>query len=147
MSTRSRIALALSDGRFLSIYCHWDGCPAGVGAKLASYYGTTELVTALVALGDVSSLRQRLAPPEGISHTFDNPHCCTTQAYGRDRGDKGAGTLRSPEFTALLAASAQCDAEYLYVFQNEHWRVVSVPWVKGAPTPLETDLVEVEVAA
>ena len=147
MSTRSRIALALPDGRFLSIYCHWDGYPAGVGAKLASYYGTTELVTALLALGDVSSLRQRLAPPEGISHTLDNPHCCTTQAYGRDRGDKGTGALRSANFTALLAAANLCDAEYLYVYSEGRWRVVAVPWVKGAIMPTEDDLINVDVAA
>ena len=147
MSTRSRIALALPNGRYSSIYCHWDGYPGGVGAKLASYYGTTELATALVALGDVSSLRQRLAPPEGISHTFDNPHCCTTQAYGRDRGDKGTGALRSANFTALLAAANLCDAEYLYVFQDDRWRFVSVPWIKGATMPTEGGLVEVEVAA
>ena len=147
MSTRSRIALALPNGCFASIYCHWDGYPGGVGARLTEHYSSAELATALIALGDISSLRQRVAPPEGAAHTFADPHCCTTQAYGRDRGDKGTSAVRSVNFTALLAASTQCDAEYLYVYSDGRWSFVAVPWVKGAAMPTEVDLIEVEVAA
>ena len=34
MSTRSRIAAVFPDGTFKSIYCHYDGYPAGVGRRL-----------------------------------------------------------------------------------------------------------------
>ena len=34
MATRSLIAVQNADGTFLSIYCHWDGYPSGVGKDL-----------------------------------------------------------------------------------------------------------------
>ena len=111
MSTRSRIAVVLPNGRFISVYCHQEGYPEGVGWMLAEHYGTAELALALVALGDLSRLRQRLAPPEGIAHTFDNALACVTVAYGRDRKDKGAGAVRSVNFTALVATADQHNAE------------------------------------
>ena len=147
MSTRSRIAVALPDGRFISIYCHQDGCPDGVGQFLCEHYGNAMLAKALVDLGDLSRIRQRLAPPEGIAHTFDKPLSCVTVAYGRDRRDKGTDPVHSVNFTALLAAADQCNAEYLYVFQDARWRFVAVPWIKGATMPTEDDLVNVELAA
>lgn len=147
MSTRSRIAVALSNGRFSSIYCHQEGHPRGVGQVLVEHYGSIERALALVALGDLSRLRQQLAPPNGAVHTFDKALSWTTVAYGRDRGDKGTGALRSNNFTALVAAASQCNAEFIYVLQAGRWQVVSVPWLNCASIPTDADLIDVEVAA
>jgi len=38
MSTRSRIAVELEDGKVLSVYCHWDGYPEGVGSDLINMF-------------------------------------------------------------------------------------------------------------
>ena len=147
MSTRSRIAVALPNGRFSSIYCHQDGHPKGVGQVLVEHYGSTERALALVTLGNLSRLRQQLAPPNGVVHTFDKALSCTTVAYGRDRGDKGTGALRSNNFTALVAAASQCNAEFIYVLQADRWQVVPVPEFDCAPLPTEADLTDVEVTA
>ena len=147
MSTRSRIAVALPYGRFSSIYCHQDGYPEGVGQVLAEHYATKDQALALLTLGDISRLRQRLTPPDGVVHTFDKPLSCITVAYQRDRGDKGTRAVRSSNFTALVAAAGECNAEYLYVFQEGRWQYVNVPWFTCAPLPTEADLIDVGVTA
>jgi len=38
MSTRSRIAVELEDGKVLSVYCHWDGYIEGVGLDLINMF-------------------------------------------------------------------------------------------------------------
>ena len=42
----------------------------------------------LIALGSISSLKPLAAPPEGATHTFDNPLEDVTVAYHRDRGEE-----------------------------------------------------------
>lgn len=59
---------------------------------LLEHYNTPELATALVDLGSLSMVRERLAPDEGEMHGFDTPvrHGTkggVTTAYHRDRGD------------------------------------------------------------
>ena len=59
MSTRSNIArLDPETGRVTSVYCHYDGYPAGVGATLREFYKTDNTVAALLALGDLSMLEK-----------------------------------------------------------------------------------------
>ena len=63
-----------------------------LGKMLLEHYNTPELATALVDLGSLSMVRERLAPDEGETHTFDTPvrHGTkggVTTAYHRDRGD------------------------------------------------------------
>ena len=59
---------------------------------LLEHYNTPELATALVDLGSLSMVRERLAPDEGETHRFDKPvrhgpKGGITTAYHRDRGD------------------------------------------------------------
>ena len=63
-----------------------------LGKMLLEHYNTPELATALVDLGSLSMVRERLAPDEGEMHGFDTPvrHGTkggVTTAYHRDRGD------------------------------------------------------------
>ena len=88
MSTRSRIAIEDQDGTVRSIYCHWDGYPEYNGVVLKENYQTQEKVEQLIALGSISSLKPLVAPPEGATHTFDNPLNVVTVAYHRDRGEE-----------------------------------------------------------
>ena len=85
MGTRSYIITANPKGDFTGIYCHWDGYPSHNGKILHENYDTQEKVETLIALGDLSSLRESPACPEG--HSYRTPvagHCI---AYGRDRGE------------------------------------------------------------
>ena len=72
--------------------CHSDGYPSYLGKMLLEHYNTPELATALVDLGSLSMVRERLAPDEGETHRFDTPvrhgpKGGITTAYHRDRGD------------------------------------------------------------
>ena len=63
-----------------------------LGKMLLEHYNTPELATALIDLGSLSMVRERLAPDEGETHTFDTPvrhgpKGGVTTAYHRDRGD------------------------------------------------------------
>lgn len=60
MSTRSNIARLNSDGSVDVIYCHWDGYLTGVGMGLVLHYDTKKPMNDLIALGDISSLRDTI---------------------------------------------------------------------------------------
>jgi hypothetical protein len=128
MSTRSNIArLDPETGRITSIYCHCDGYPNGVGAKLKYYYNTDTAAVALLALGNLSVLETRLAPEPGEAHSFGASVNDVTVAYTRDRGD--AWEHEKPIVHASKAQwLADCLAnfgyEHLYLFENGGWRHV-----------------------
>ena len=87
MATRSRIAIEDQTGKVRSIYCHWDGYPAGNGRRLLDHFQTQEKVESLIALGSLSSLNENVEIPEGVTHNFDNPADGIVVAYHRDRGE------------------------------------------------------------
>lgn len=123
MGTRSTIIVKVGKV-YKGIYCHWDGYPEGklgVGYKLHSIYNTQEKVEALVELGDLSSLRDKLSPEPGTIHTFDKPQTGVTVAYGRDRGEKDVAYKVGK--TVLEVEDLISDFAYSYVFKNGSWRV------------------------
>jgi hypothetical protein len=87
MATRSFIGKINHDGTITGVYCHWDGYPDGVGMTLALHYTNLQKVDQLLELGDLSSLRPRLAPTDGELHSFDSPAPDVAVAYHRDRGE------------------------------------------------------------
>jgi len=139
MSTRARIAMALPNGKFKSIYTHWDGYPKHHGGILREHYSTPDRVTALLALGDLSALRAEI----GEKHDFEQRGHNMCTAYRRDRGDKGVAAKTSVNFTALVALALEWNAEYLYVFTGGRWQFVPVSWVTGRPMTTAEQLVEV----
>lgn len=40
MATHSSITVKTSNGKFQTVYCHFDGYPEGVGKKLALHYNS-----------------------------------------------------------------------------------------------------------
>jgi len=58
MATRSRIGVKIGNKKYLSIYCHWDGYPSGVGKLLLEQYDHIDKVMYLMSRGDCSSLHQ-----------------------------------------------------------------------------------------
>jgi len=121
MSTRSTITLSTKDG-YKSIYCHYDGYLDGVGTKLQQYYDTQEKVEALIALGALSSLAERLAPSADEKHTWEKPADGVTVAYHRDRDDELY--VRNYETLQELAKGTE---EYNYLFENDNWYLLRFP--------------------
>ena len=143
MATRSNIAL-LVDGAYLTIYCHWDGYPDGVGQTLHDHYKTFDQVQNLILLGNLSSL----GPTLGEKHDFDwatnfhQKHGYNTEkwspevkaeydhynamcnAYGRDRGERDAGAVAYKSLAEVLRNGE----EWLYVFDaaGSTWYVALV---------------------
>ena len=60
MSTRAAIGIAQADGTIKAIYLHNDGYPGFAGAILAGWYNTAEKAEALIALGALSSIGEKL---------------------------------------------------------------------------------------
>lgn len=116
-----------------SVYCHFDGYPSGVGRTLLEHWTDPEKVNRLIALGDLSVLGAEI----GKRHDFDS-HLGTynyetgeregssvpagenwTLAYGRDRGEKGVGSVTHP--LDEWPDSGQ-EAEYLFDPETREWR-------------------------
>lgn len=128
MSTRCCIAVGSAKG-FRSIYVHSDGFPGGVGQILFDHYQRPEIVKALLRLGDLSVLAEKLGEP----HDFDwvgkvpagqitsDPRFKMCRAYGRDRGEKGCQARYRRTFARLAADAEECGAKWLYVRFGEAW--------------------------
>jgi hypothetical protein len=114
MATNSNIGYILPNGDVRSIYCHWDGDVDFNGRILFENYTTQELVEELVSLGDLSSLGQKISPPEGADHTFDKPVKGVCVYYGRERGeqDSAAQTLSRQDFSS---------DGYAYLWDGARW--------------------------
>lgn len=119
MATRSRIAIENQDGTVTSVYCHHDGYIDYNGVVLQKHYSQREKVEALIALGDLSSIGERVSTEE--SHSFENPSRGVTVAYHRDRSeDLNQETHESKE--AFFTSDYE---EYGYLFTKENkWLLI-----------------------
>ena len=121
MGTRSTIAVQLEDGSVSQVYCHWDGYLSYNGRILQEHYKDRDAAIALVQLGDMSSLGQRVVP--NGPHSFDKAEEGTTVYYGRDRGEKGCEPRTFNSLASYLRNFQ--DEEYNYLFRNGRWEVIS----------------------
>ena len=118
MSTRSAI-IRKTDSGYAGIYCHFDGYLEGVGATLRDHYSDPGKVARLIALGDISSLGQRVEPIG--PHSYSDSEVGTTVAYMRDRGEEGCEARTGA--TATKVAGQIGHNGYVYVFDGGVWRV------------------------
>lgn len=120
MATRGTIAVQHTDGTVSEVYSHWDNYLGGTGQTLKVCYNSLALAEKLVALGDISSLRERIEPL-GTTHTFDTPENDVTIFYGRDRSE----TDVDPKTYASLSEYLENGGgqEYDYIFLNGEWYV------------------------
>ena len=120
MSTRSYICKKEEDGTIKMIYCHFDGDYNSV--LLPKYYNTPEKVDALIALGDLSSLGEKISPTNA-THDIDHPEPGVCVAYGRDAqcDDAAAKIFKSKEaFIEVVNNSPMI--EYIYLWEDNRWK-------------------------
>jgi len=85
------------DTKYIGAYCHFDGYPSGVGAKLKNYFDTYERALNLILGGDMSSM-----PMSGLSY------------YVLRDDDQIVHQISEP-----CSVFDSCD--YLYVFEEGRW--------------------------
>ena len=122
MATRSTIGVRINEKEREVVYCHWDGYPDYNGRILVEHYNTQEKAEALVKLGNISSLRPRLAPNVNEEHSFDDALENVTIFYGRDRGEteQEPVTLKNSQSVNDHPYGA---GEFNYLFDDGEWYV------------------------
>jgi len=115
MSTRSYIAKELPNGKYKTIYCHFDGYIDGVGVLLNDIYNTEKQVDKILALGNLSSLDVVLEPNKLKEHSFASPQKHVTVAYGRDRHEQ---KMEAKDLT-LKDMFEDYWIEYFYIFTKD----------------------------
>ena len=77
MSTRSNIVLLRENGSCSAVYCHYDGYLEHNGKMLIENYTSTKDVRALVAMGNIRSLKPTLDEMAKEDYA-EAPHNCNT---------------------------------------------------------------------
>lgn len=117
MGTRSYIAKQVGPDQYRTIYCQIDGYLEEVGANLAGYYDSEEMVDKLLDLGDIYTLQPKLSPDPTMEHSERVSQKGVTLAYGRDMGvNDWPATIQTMDD---LMDNTQ-GAEYLYIFNQDH---------------------------
>jgi len=129
MGTRSRIGVMHGD-KLKSVYCHWDGYLQHNGQLLQDHYDSAK-ANHLVALGDISSLKEQI----GVEHPFSQfdvtPNLSQdeyyekygkmTTFYGRDRKETDTDFTVDQSYDEFL--SKDYDYEYYYIMRDGVWYV------------------------
>ncbi len=108
MATRSSIGILTEKGTIVSVYCHWDGYPSGVGETLYECYTDPELVHTMMTLGDISSL----------ADTLDK-----TVFYSRDRGEDEVDFQEFETREQWVDFYSESGVEYMYLWTESGWLV------------------------
>ena len=99
MATRANIMITSDWKNFASAYCHQDGGLWCVGGMLEEHYNDTDTILDLVALGDMSSLKETVE---------------LTATDERNAYKEQGGQVEMKTATEVFIAS--CGEEYLYVW-------------------------------
>jgi hypothetical protein len=148
MATRSSIAMKTEDGKVRAIYCHWDGYVDYNGRMLVGEYTDPAKVSALMDLGDLSSLRKDLGEKHNFDRNYEEPELegmfddwCL--AYGRDRGETGVES-KTYETVGEWVEKLDMGCEYYYLFNGQDWLVHKYGNMDENEFPI-FDYVEVEI--
>jgi hypothetical protein len=102
MATRATIAYADNDGSYHAAYLHFDGYPEHAGVILNQRHNSIEKASALIAGGELRCLNASDGEPE----------CFPRARPPKLLLDRGS----------LMKFARECDANYLYVFEDGHWK-------------------------
>tara|TARA_R100000278_G_scaffold114793_1_gene93411 strand:+ start:276 stop:737 length:462 start_codon:yes stop_codon:yes gene_type:complete len=108
MATRANIMITSDWRNFATAYCHWDGGLWYVGKVLNEHYNDTDTILDLVALGDMSSLKETVEE--------------TATDEGNVYKESGGKVEMKTEENVFIPS---CGEEYLYVWDanQEIWFV------------------------
>ena len=120
MSTCGNIGIVNEYDSITAIHVHWDSYPESVGKILLQHYTSADIVNKLMALGDLSSLNEKLYPDVSKPHTFFTPQPDVCVAYKRDRGEDNTQSTLFDNITEY-ELNMDCDIEYQYLFDHDHW--------------------------
>lgn len=118
MGTRSIIGFE-EDGKITAAYCHWDGYLENNGDILYKEYKNPAKIKKLISFGDMSSLGAEIEPPEGASHSFNDPAKDVTVYYNRDRGETDVSFREYNSREEMF--DQEWDSEYFYLWVDNHW--------------------------
>ena len=132
MSTNSNIGIR-NGNKIKYIYCHWDGYLSHNGLMLNLFYRDLDKVSALINLGDISSLGYNVDAPRRIQGGQDASNLSNYMrvtlktsfcvAYGRDRGDRYSDVApRTINYSEYLDYAQQF--AYVYDMKDKKWYVV-----------------------
>jgi hypothetical protein len=99
------ITAQMSNGKFRSIYCYYDGDIEHTGKILAEHYTSQDKIESLIALGNLSELGE--TTDSHPDHNFSNQLNGYCVAYGRECGEPNSEATKecdTPE-EALSAIS------------------------------------------
>ena len=118
MSTRCSITAKCDDGKFRSIYCHFDGYPSAAGKTLLGSFQEQKKIEDMLALGDMSQLDSSIECPDGHSYKKAvDGHCVF---YGRDRGETNVECLTKATRDECFEKNHQA---YNYFWDGNKWLV------------------------
>lgn len=100
---------------FHTIHCYYDGYFGVTGRTLLNHYQDFNKVKELVALGNISQIKEKIAPDPDIPHSYDSPAENVTVAYHRDLGKN------KEDNETLICNKWQCNLSYNYCFMNGEW--------------------------
>ena len=114
MSTRSRIALQLTEDSFLSVYHHYDGYPQWLGVTLNKKFNTREKVAELIDGGDISCCDS--------DTDWDRNEVESHVLYYNDRGEN-----TEPQLHGNIDDFFAIGEEYAYVYTLDHtWECYAI---------------------
>jgi len=150
MATRSMIGIRLTanttmfgkeykKGTIISVYCHSDGYPEDVGARLQRTFNTEAKAIELISGGYMSSCYKKITGAGGVRnemqqvdgswkyvevpnpvHSFATPTKDETVYYARDRGEH----IQWDVDTSMKSyACADGMIAYYYIFKDGIWKV------------------------
>lgn len=109
MATRANIMITSDWKTFAAAYCHWDGGLWHVGQTLNAVYNDTDTILDLVALGNMSSLKETVEETATDADNVYKKQYCEVEM-------KNATKVFIPS----------CGEQYLYV-----WCTVKEKWYVG----------------
>lgn len=121
MSTRCYIAAKSQDKEgYDYIYCHFDGGQY-VRSILDEHYTDEAKVRALISLGNISQLRERVSPNATEKHSFKHPVDGVTVAYARDRGECDQEADYAHTRNEMIRSDV---VSYVHVFEEGKWTTI-----------------------
>ena len=153
MGTRSMIAIQNPYNKTVrAVYCHWDGYLEHNGAILQKHYSASPKVNNLIALGDISSLKNEIGEKHDFSRLdstmpeaeYEALYGNMTTFYTRDRGETDAAFRVFKNLADACEFYDHSCAEYYYVYKYTkasdyttgewHYKKPGDRWKKLAPS-------------